>query len=176
MSNIYDYYDDDYYGYFDDDTKTNDPGQWILIGVSVYSSLCIILLPYLVVCGNRRETRQQDRKECDETQFSPKNVECDHIYDKKDKDVTKSIESTKEVSEHRRRKRSLDDSRHSEQKDTTVQENIHDHLPASDRKPRSIIISFSGDNITDSLVDAGTINLEDSVSLSALVTLQLFLL
>jgi len=54
--------DDDYYYYYDGFDnyvpKTIDPGPWMLIGVSVYSLICIIVLPFFVVIGNRRERRR----------------------------------------------------------------------------------------------------------------------
>lgn len=56
--------DDDYYyeGFDNYVPKTVDPGPWMLIGVSVYSLLCIIILPFLVVIGNRRERRRMEKK------------------------------------------------------------------------------------------------------------------
>ncbi len=55
---------DDYY-YGDDDgfdnyeAKTTDPGPWFLIGVCIYSFVCIMMLPILIVFGKRRERRRQ---------------------------------------------------------------------------------------------------------------------
>ena len=40
---------DDYEGFDDYVPKTIDPGPWMLIGVSVYSLSCIIILPFLWV-------------------------------------------------------------------------------------------------------------------------------
>ncbi len=61
-----DYYDDglDDNSSFDDYIpKTVDPGNWMFIGVSLYSLLCLCVLPFLVICGNRLEKRRVDREE-----------------------------------------------------------------------------------------------------------------
>ncbi len=50
-------YDDD--GFDDYEAKTTDPGPWFLIGVVLYSFICIMLLPIFVVCGKRRERRRK---------------------------------------------------------------------------------------------------------------------
>jgi len=56
--------DDDYYyeGFDNYVPKTIDPGPWMLIGVSVYSLFCIIILPFLVVIGNSRDRRRMEKK------------------------------------------------------------------------------------------------------------------
>lgn len=41
--------DDDYYDSFENYVETtNDPGPWILIGVTLYSTICLLILPVLV--------------------------------------------------------------------------------------------------------------------------------
>ena len=56
--------DDEYYyeGFDNYVPKTIDPGPWMLIGVSVYSLFCIIILPFLVVIGNSRDRRRMEKK------------------------------------------------------------------------------------------------------------------
>ena len=75
-----DYYDDDgMQESFDNYTpKTTDPGVWMLVGVCVYSLLCICILPILVICGNRREKSRLDRKEWDRLE---KDVTADDVED-----------------------------------------------------------------------------------------------
>ena len=55
--------DDDGYTYDDYIPKTNDPGPWILIGISIYSFMCLVVLPFLVICGNRREKKLRNREQ-----------------------------------------------------------------------------------------------------------------
>lgn len=51
--------DDDYYNWT---TNTVDAGPWILIGVLIYSTLCIAILPVLITLGNKREKRINEQK------------------------------------------------------------------------------------------------------------------
>lgn len=58
--------DEDSYDYFDDgfdnyEPKTIAPGPWMLIGVSIYSILCVVILPFLVVLGNKRDKKRIHR-------------------------------------------------------------------------------------------------------------------
>ena len=52
----------------DDDTFVNyiattvDTGPWLLLSVLLYSTLCIFIIPILVVLGEKRERRRMDRK------------------------------------------------------------------------------------------------------------------
>ncbi len=64
-----DYYSD-YYDYEGYEAKTNDPGPWMLIGVCLYSVLCVVLLPLLVMWGNRREKRRVDKEEWNRVEMS----------------------------------------------------------------------------------------------------------
>ena len=54
---------DDDVGFDNYEPITVDPGPWLFIGVCAYSVLCVVLLPFIVKCGNRREKRRLDRKE-----------------------------------------------------------------------------------------------------------------
>jgi hypothetical protein len=63
-----DYYGDD--GFDNYIPKTVDPGPWMLIGVCLYSIFCVILLPILVVIGQKLDDRKLDRKAWEEVDDS----------------------------------------------------------------------------------------------------------
>jgi hypothetical protein len=60
-------------GFDNYEPKTIDPGPWMLVGVSVYSIFCAIILPFLVVIGNKRERRRIDRNAWNEDDDSTPN-------------------------------------------------------------------------------------------------------
>ncbi len=61
------YYYDDYYYYsegFDNYDRTSiDPGPYMMISVSLYSLLCVIVLPFIVGIAKRREEKKSKRKD-----------------------------------------------------------------------------------------------------------------
>lgn len=67
---------DDSFTFDDYVTKTNDPGPWIFIGVSLYSFFCLSLLPIVVMYGNRREKRLLDREEWNKTRDDEDDSSC----------------------------------------------------------------------------------------------------
>lgn len=217
MATAYDYYDDDDgYTYDDYIPKTHDPGHWMLVGVGLYSLLCLIALPFLVVCGNRRETRRLNIKEWEKIQMDQKEVDDNSIDTKADVDHPESIiiesdgneidrdvlkdNDTKKCNESKNHltnqssfspKSIIDtntvelsptDSNHRRCKDSksfqrvSEQEHIHESLHNTNHdeeckrffddeegKAGSLFLS-SNASMTDSMVDARSLDGEDSVS------------
>jgi len=60
--------DDEYYYYGFDNyvPKTQDPGPWMLIGVCIYSIFCVLILPVLVIVGDRWDAKLLDRNKRDD--------------------------------------------------------------------------------------------------------------
>ena len=54
-----DYYTDD--GFSSYEITSIDPGPWMLIGICIYSFVCVLVLPILVFYGRRRNERRLDQ-------------------------------------------------------------------------------------------------------------------
>ena len=68
--------DDGFIGYI---PTTTDPGPWVLIGVSIYSVGCILILPPLVVLGNRWDKRRKNQNQRNSPTSIDRNPESDII-------------------------------------------------------------------------------------------------
>jgi hypothetical protein len=58
-----DYYTDD--GFSSYEITSIDPGPWMLIGICIYSLVCVLVLPILVFYGRRRNERRLDQSAWD---------------------------------------------------------------------------------------------------------------
>ena len=165
MASIYDYYeDDDGYTYDDYLPKTHDPGQWMLVGVGLYSLLCLFALPFLVVCGNRREKGRLNRKEWEKIQMDQKDVDASSIDTKADVDHPESIiiESDDNDIEIVLKDDSTNDG--NESIHSIIQnEECKRFCDDEERKAGSLFLS-SNASMTDSMVDARSLDAEVSVS------------
>ena len=89
-----DYYEDDASATFDDYIPiTNDPGPWMFIGVSAYSLFCLLILPFLVICGSRHEKRKLDREEWNKIEAENNGLSFDNSETKEDMEDIGAIET-----------------------------------------------------------------------------------
>lgn len=79
------YYTDDYYYYsegFDNYDRTSiDPGPYMMISVSLYSLLCVLVLPFAVRIAKRREEKKSKKKEQQLQESAADNADSDNEED-----------------------------------------------------------------------------------------------
>lgn len=93
MNSTDDYYDYNKNGFESYVFTTIDPGPWMLFGVSIYSCICVIVIPPLVILGNRYEKRRLEKGKWKEDEDDSEGSETVG-------ESTKQIEGSKDTSGH----------------------------------------------------------------------------